>query len=68
MFVQDKVSLSSPGCPRAHYVDQADLKLTEILLTMPPKCWIKGIIGGGRVIPHLLQYTSGGQKTPTVQE
>ena len=27
LFVWDRVSLYSPGCPGAHFVDQADLKL-----------------------------------------
>jgi hypothetical protein len=37
-FFFDKVSLHSPGFPEAHYLDQADLKLTEIHL-QPSKCW-----------------------------
>jgi hypothetical protein len=36
---QDRVSLCSPGCPGTHSVDQAGLKLTEILLPLPPECW-----------------------------
>lgn len=28
-------SLYSPGCPRTYYVDQAVLRLTEILLPLP---------------------------------
>jgi hypothetical protein len=27
LFFQDRVSLYSPGCPRAHFVDQAGLEL-----------------------------------------
>jgi hypothetical protein len=27
------------GCPRTHSVDQAGLKITEIHLPLPPKCW-----------------------------
>jgi len=33
-FFSDRVSLSSPGCPGTHSVDQADLELTEILLPL----------------------------------
>jgi hypothetical protein len=29
-FFQDKVSLYSPGCPGAHFVDQAGLKLRNL--------------------------------------
>ncbi|GAB1286017.1 POTE ankyrin domain family, member G-like [Apodemus speciosus] len=32
-----RVSLSSPGCPGTHYVDKADLKLSEIHLLLPPE-------------------------------
>jgi hypothetical protein len=32
---QDRVSLCSPGCPGAHFVDQAGLELTEICLPLP---------------------------------
>ena len=38
-FVWDRVSLYSPGCPGTHPVGQAGLKLTEILLPLPPECW-----------------------------
>jgi hypothetical protein len=31
-FLHDKVPLCSPGCPRTHYIDQAGLELTGILL------------------------------------
>lgn len=27
-------------CPEMHSVDHANLELTEILLSLPPKCWI----------------------------
>jgi hypothetical protein len=31
LFVfQDRVSLCSPGCPRTHFVDQADLELRNL--------------------------------------
>ena len=33
------VSLCSPGCPRTHFVDQAGLELTEILLPLFLECW-----------------------------
>jgi hypothetical protein len=36
---KNRVSLYSSGCPRIHYIDQAGLKLTEIQLPLPPKCW-----------------------------
>jgi hypothetical protein len=32
-------SLDNPGCPGTQYVDQVDLKLTEIYLPQLPKCW-----------------------------
>ena len=39
-----RVSLCSfEACPGAHSVDQTGLELTEILLPLPPKCWIKGV-------------------------
>ncbi|KAL6045915.1 hypothetical protein STEG23_018413, partial [Scotinomys teguina] len=39
---QDKVYLcNSPGCPGTRFVDQAGLELTEIYLSLPPKCWDK---------------------------
>lgn len=41
-FFWDKASLvlcSSPSCPGMHIVDQAHLKLIEIHLLLPPKCW-----------------------------
>jgi hypothetical protein len=34
---RDRISLHSPGCPGTHSVDQAGLKLTEILLPLPPE-------------------------------
>jgi hypothetical protein len=33
------VSPRSPGCPETLSVDQTGLKLTEILLPLPPECW-----------------------------
>jgi hypothetical protein len=39
VFVFDRVSLCSLGCPETHFVDPAGLKLTEICLPLPPKCW-----------------------------
>jgi hypothetical protein len=30
LFVLDRVSLYSPGCPGTHFVDQADLKLRNL--------------------------------------
>jgi hypothetical protein len=38
-FVSHRVSLCYPGWPDTHYVDQASLKLREIHLSLPPKCW-----------------------------
>lgn len=35
----DRVSLCNPNCPRTHFVDQADLELTEIFLSLSPKFW-----------------------------
>ena len=34
----DRISLHSPGCPEAHSIDQAGLKLIEIYLPLPPEC------------------------------
>ena len=39
LFVWNRVSLCSSGSPGTHSIDQAGLKLTEILLPMPPECW-----------------------------
>jgi hypothetical protein len=36
---QDRISLCSPGCPGISSLDQAGLKLTDICLPLPPKCW-----------------------------
>ncbi|KAM7320530.1 hypothetical protein ACRRTK_020973 [Alexandromys fortis] len=38
-ILQNTVSLCSPVCPGTCFVDQADLKLTEIHLPLPPECW-----------------------------
>ena len=38
LVFQDRISQCSLGCPGTHFVDQADLKLTEICLPLPPKC------------------------------
>jgi hypothetical protein len=35
----ETVSLCSPDCPGMHSVGQADLKLTETALPLPPECW-----------------------------
>ena len=35
---------NNPGCPGPLFADQAGLKLTEIHLPLPPKCWIKGVL------------------------
>jgi hypothetical protein len=37
-WVQDRVSLCSPGCPETQSVDQAGLKLIETHLPLPPEC------------------------------
>lgn len=37
-FFKDRVSLWSSGCPRTHYVDQADLILTATHLPAAPNC------------------------------
>ena len=39
LFVADRVSLCSPGCPGTHSINQAGLELTEIHLPLPPGCW-----------------------------
>ena len=40
-FLGDRISQHSPDCPGTHQVYQADLKLTEIHLPLPPYCGIK---------------------------
>lgn len=35
IFSWDKVSLCSPDCPGTYYVDQANLKLSEVYLLLP---------------------------------
>jgi hypothetical protein len=32
---------NSPGCPETHFVDQADLELTDICLPLPSECPVK---------------------------
>jgi hypothetical protein len=39
LVFQDRVSLSNPGCPGTHSLDQDGLKVTEIQLPLPPKHW-----------------------------
>ena len=36
---KDRVSLCNAGCSGTHYVEQVDLKLTEIHLPLPLNCW-----------------------------
>ena len=36
---QDRVSLSSPGCPGPHVVDQAGLELRDLHVSASAKCW-----------------------------
>ena len=43
IFLHDRVSLCSPGCPETCSVDQAGLELTEIRLPLPPSAGIKGV-------------------------
>jgi hypothetical protein len=38
-YILDHVSLPNPGLPRTPNVEQVSLKLTEIHLLLPPKCW-----------------------------
>ena len=38
-FVLYRVSLCSPNCLGTYSLDQADFKLSEIQLPLPPKCW-----------------------------
>jgi hypothetical protein len=35
----ERVLLCSPSYPEPQYIAQAGLKLTEIHLPLPPKCW-----------------------------
>jgi hypothetical protein len=39
LVFRGRVSLCSPNCPETCSIDQAALKLTVILLPLPPKCW-----------------------------
>ena len=50
-FLETRVSLCSPVCPGTHSVDQAGLRLTEIHLPLPPKCWVFSTLPS-----HLLSY------------
>ena len=44
LVFQDRVSLcNSPGCTGTRSVDQAGLRLTEIHLPLPLRCWDKGL-------------------------
>lgn len=38
-FIWNSISLYSPGYPRTHTINQADLKRTEICLPQLTKCW-----------------------------
>jgi hypothetical protein len=39
LVFRDRISLChNPGCPGILFVDQADLKFTEIFLLLPPEC------------------------------
>lgn len=38
VFFWDRVSLQSPGCSGTHCIDQASLELTDLYLSLPPKC------------------------------
>jgi hypothetical protein len=42
-FITDRVSLCSPGYPGTSFVDQANLRLIEILLPLPFNAGIKGM-------------------------
>ena len=46
----NRVSRSSPGCPRTHYIDQVGPECTEICLPLPPNCW------GQRCVPPCLAW------------
>jgi hypothetical protein len=35
---RNKVSLHNPGCPGTHGIDQASFELTDLYLSLPPKC------------------------------
>jgi hypothetical protein len=37
LFIRDRASLCSLGCPGTYSVDQAGLELTEICLPLPPQ-------------------------------
>lgn len=39
VFAWDRVSRCSPGWPGTFEVDQAGVEITEICLSLPPKCW-----------------------------
>ena len=43
LVFRDRVSLCSPGCPRTHFVDQADLKLRNPPASASPSAEIKGV-------------------------
>jgi hypothetical protein len=38
-FFWDRFSLWSVGCSGTHYINQAGLKFTELLLPLSPECW-----------------------------
>ena len=39
IILRKSFSVYSPSCPGTCFVDQAGLKLIEIRLPLPPKCW-----------------------------
>lgn len=40
LFFQDKISLCSPGGPGTCSVNQVDLRCKDLLLLLPPTCWV----------------------------
>ena len=43
VLFQDRVSLCSPGCPGAHFVDQAGLELRNPPASCLPSAGVKGV-------------------------
>jgi hypothetical protein len=52
-FFRDRISLYSPGCPGAHFVDQAGLELRICLLS----AGIKGVCHHARLVYIFLRET-----------
>jgi hypothetical protein len=57
-FLQNRVSLYSPGCPGTHFVDQADLKLRNLPASASQVLGLKACATTTRHACHILKLQS----------